>query len=438
MKKPLQDFPPAPSSSFFARRALIAALAASPVLPSFAQFRVEVSGVGVTQLPIALAPFKGEDGSPQKVSAIVQADLERSGQFRGVDASGQSLDESSRPDLSLWRQRTADSLVVGSVNKLADGRYDVRFRLWDVVRGQDLGGQSYTVPQGDLRLASHRIADYVYEKLTGERGIFSTRIAYITKGGTRHTLWVADADGENAQAALASPEPIISPRWSPNGTQLAYVSFESRKPVVYVHNVASGQRRLVANFKGNNSAPAWSPDGSTLAVTLSRDGVSQIYTIPSSGGEPRRLTQSPSIDTDQTYSADGSSIYFVSDRGGAPQIYKMGASGGNPTRVTFSGTYNISPAISGDGRWLAYISRVGGGFKLHVMELATGNVQAITDTTADERPSFAPNSKLVVYATRLQGREALMTTTLDGKIKARLAGQAGDIREPDWGPFQKQ
>lgn len=438
MKKLLQDIPPTLSSSFIARRALIAAIAVSPVLPSFAQFRVEVSGVGLTQLPIALAPFKGEEGSPQKISTIVQADLERSGQFRGVDASGQSLDETSRPDLSLWRQRTADSLVVGSVNKLADGRYDVRFRLWDVVRGQDLGGQSYTVPQADLRLASHRIADYVYEKLTGEKGIFSTRIAYITKNGTRHTLWVADADGENAQAALASPEPIISPRWSPNGQQLAYVSFEARKPVVYVHNVSSGQRRLVANFKGNNSAPAWSPDGSTLAVTLSRDGGSQIFTIPASGGEPRRLTQSNSIDTDQMYSADGSSIYFVSDRGGAPQIYKMGASGGGPTRVTFSGTYNISPAISGDGRWLAYISRVGGGFKLHVMELATGNVQAITDTTADERPSFAPNSKLIVYATKLQGREALMTTTLDGKIKARLAGQAGDIREPDWGPFQKQ
>ena len=438
MKKPLQDFPPAPSSSFFARRALIAALAASPVLPSFAQFRVEVSGVGVTQLPIALAPFKGEDGSPQKISAIVQADLERSGQFRGVDASGQSLDESSRPDLSLWRQRTADSLVVGSVNKVADGRYDVRFRLWDVVRGQDLGGQSYTVPQGDLRLASHRIADYVYEKLTGEKGIFSTRIAYVTKGGSRYSLWVADADGENAQAALASPEPIISPCWSSNGQQLAYVSFESRKPVVYVHNVASGQRRLLANFKGSNSAPAWAPDGRSLAVTLSRDGGSQLFTIPASGGEPRRLTQSSSIDTEPVYSADGSTIYFVSDRGGAPQIYKMGAGGGNPTRVTFSGTYNISPSISGDGRWLAYISRVGGAFKLHVMELATGNVQAITDTTADENPSFAPNSKLIVYATKLQGREALMTTTLDGKIKARLAGQAGDIREPDWGPFQKQ
>ncbi|VTU27500.1 Tol-Pal system beta propeller repeat protein TolB [Variovorax sp. RA8] len=438
MKKPLQEISPTPSSSFSVRRTLIAALAASPFAPAFAQFRVEVSGVGLTQLPIALVPFRGEDASPQKISAIVQADLERSGQFRGVDASGQSLDESSRPDLSLWRQRTADSLVAGSVTRLADGRFDVKFRLWDVVRGQDLGGQSYTVPQGDLRLAAHRVADYVYEKLTGEKGIFSTRIAYVTKAGNRYNLWVADADGENAQAALASPEPIISPVWSSSGTQLAYVSFESRKPVVYVHSVASGQRRLVANFKGSNSAPAWAPDGNTLAVTLSRDGGSQLYTIPSGGGEPRRLTQSNSIDTEPVYSADGGTIYFVSDRGGAPQIYKMSAGGGNPTRVTFSGTYNISPSVSADGRWLAYISRVGGAFKLHVMELASGNATALTDTTADENPSFAPNSKLIVYATRLGGREALMTTTLDGKIKARLAGQAGDIREPDWGPFQKQ
>jgi len=438
MNKTLPVSIPTPSSSFFARRTLIAALAATPMMPALAQFRVEVSGVGLTQRPIALVPFKGQDASPQKISEIVQADLERSGQFRGVDASGQALDEASRPDLALWRQRTADSLVVGSVTRLGDGRYDVRFRLWDVVRGQDLGGQSYTVPQGDLRLASHRIADYVYEKLTGDKGIFSTRIAYVTKGGSRYSLWVADADGENAQAALASPEPIISPVWSSNGQQLAYVSFESRKPVVYVHNVASGQRRLLANFRGSNSAPAWAPDGGSLAVTLSRDGGSQLYTIPAGGGEPRRLTQSASIDTEPVYSADGSTIYFVSDRGGAPQIYKMGASGGAPTRVTFSGTYNISPSVSGDGRWLAYISRVGGAFKLHVMELATGNVSAITDTSADESPSFAPNSKLIVYATNLQGREALMTTTLDGKIKARLAGQAGDIREPDWGPFQKQ
>lgn len=407
-------------------------------MPALAQFRVEVTGVGLTQLPIAIAPFRGDAQSPQKIASIVQADLERSGQFRPVDASGVSLDESSRPDVAMWRQKSADSLATGSVTRMADGRYDVRFRLWDVVRGQDLGGQSFVVTQGDLRLVAHRIADFIYEKLTGERGVFSTRITYVTKTGSRYSLWVADADGENAQSALSSPEPIISPAWSPSGGQIAYVSFESRKPVVYVHDVATGRRRLIANFRGSNSAPAWAPDGRTLAVTLSRDGGSQLYTIDANGGEPRRLMQSSGIDTEPVFSSDGRSIYFVSDRGGAPQIYRVSTSGGNAERVTFSGSYNISPSISPDGKWLAYISRVGGAFKLHVMDLASGTANAITDTNADENPSFAPNSRLLVYATQQQGREALMTTTLDGKIKARLAGQAGDIREPDWGSFQKQ
>ena len=332
--------------------------------PAAAQFRVEVNGVGTTQLPIALSVFRGEAQSPQKISAIVQADLERSGRFRAVDASGVSLDETAQPDMALWRQRAAEWLVTGSVSRLADGRYDVRFRLWDVVSGQDFGGQSYNVPQVDLRLAAHRIADYVYEKLLHEKGVFSTRIAYITKAGSRYVLWIADADGENSQTALSSPEPIISPAWSPGGDRIAYVSFESRKPVVYVHEVATGRRRLIANFRGSNSAPAWSPDGRTLAVTLSRDGGSQLYTIDATGGEPRRLTQSASIDTEPAYSADGAYIYFVSDRGGAPQIYRMPSKGGgSPERVTFTGSYNISPAISPDGRWLAYISRIGGAFQ---------------------------------------------------------------------------
>lgn len=414
--------------------ALIGALAAAPAL---AQFRVEVTGVGLTQMPIAIAPFRGQDQAPQKISAIVQADLERSGQFRAVDGTGANLDETSRPDLTPWRQKSADSLAVGSVTRLADGRWDVRFRLWDVVKGQDLGGQSHAVTAGDLRLAAHRTADYIYEKLTGEKGVFATRIAYVTKSGNRYNLWIADSDGENAQSALASNEPIISPAWSPNGQQVAYVSFESRKPVVYVHDVASGKRRLIANFRGSNSAPGWAPDGRSLAVTLSRDGGSQLYTIDANGGEPRRLTQSSGIDTEPTYAPDGKSIYFTSDRGGAPQIYRMSAGGGNPERITFNGNYNVSPAVSPDGRWLAFISRINGQFKLHVMELASGTVTAITDTTADERPSFAPNSRLIVYATRQGGQEALMTTTLDGKIKARLAGRGGDIREPNWGPFQK-
>jgi TolB protein len=403
-----------------------------------AQFRVEVAGVGLTQLPIAISPFRTEEAAPQKISAIVLADLERSGQFRQIAGASPTLDETTRPDVSVWRQRGADSLLSGSVTRLADGRFDVRFRLWDVVRGQDLGGQSFAVTPGDLRLTAHRIADFVYEKLTGEKGVFSTRIAYVTRSAQRYTLWVADADGENAQAALTSPEPIISPAWSPNGAQLAYVSFESRKPVVYSHDVATGKRRLIANFKGSNSAPAWSPDGRTLAVTLSRDGSSQLYTLDAvTGGEPKRLSQSASIDTEPTFSADGKSIYFVSDRGGSPQIYRMPATGGNAERVTFIGNYNISPAISPDGRWLAFISRITGSFKLHIMDLSNGNTTAVTDTVADESPSFSPNGRLIVYATKQQDREALMTTTLDGKLKARLSGQLGDIREPDWGPFQK-
>lgn len=404
---------------------------------AFAQFRVEVSGVGLTQIPIAIASFRGEAQSPQKISSIVKADFERSGMFRAVDTAGVVVDENARPDLANWRQKGADAMVTGSVSLLADGRFDVRLRLWDVVRGQDLGGQSYAVAPADLRLSAHRVADFVYEKLTGEKGIFSTRIAYVTKTAQRYNLWVADSDGEGAQSALTSPEPIISPSWSPNGAQLAYVSFESRKPVIYSHDVLTGKRRLLANFRGSNSAPAWSPDGRQLVATLSRDGGSQIYAISLGGGEPKRLTQSSSIDTEPAYSPDGKAIYFVSDRGGAPQIYRMSPAGGNPERVTFSGSYNISPAVSPDGRWLAYVSRVGGAFKLHVLELASGTVTSITDTTADERPSFAPNSRLIVYATQQQGKEALMTTTLDGKIKAKLSGVGGDIREPDWGPFQR-
>jgi TolB protein len=403
---------------------------------SWAQFKVDVSGVGTTQVPIAVVTFKGEESAPQKTSAIVLADLERSGQFRSVALPGVIMDELTRPEFPQLRQKNADALLSGSASRLADGRYEIRAKLWDVVSGQERGDYRETVAAADLRLSAHKLADWVYEKLTGDKGVFATRIAYITKTAGKFSLWIADADGENAQSALTSSEPIISPAWSPKGNQLAYVSFESRKPVIYVHELATGKRKVMANFKGSNSAPTWAPDGRSLLATLSRDGGSQLYQIDVASGDAKRLTQSAGIDTEPTFTADGSAIYFVSDRGGSPQIYRTPAMGGPVERVTFGGSYNISPALSPDGRWLTYISRVGGQFKVQVLNLSTGQANAITETTADERPSFAPNSKLIVYATVLQGREALMTTTLDGKIKARLSGQSGDIREPAWGPYR--
>jgi TolB protein len=407
----------------------------TPLL-ALAQFKVDVSGVGMTQVPITVATFKGEESAPQKTSAIVLADLERSGQFRSVLMSGLAMDELSRPDFQQFRQKSADALLTGSATRLADGRYEIRAKLWDVVAGQERGDYRETVAAADLRLSGHRLADWVYEKLTGDKGVFATRIAYITKTAGKYSLWIADSDGENAQSALTSSEPIISPAWSPKGNQLAYVSFESRKPVIYVHELATGKRRVMANFRGSNSAPAWAPDGRSLLATLSRDGGSQLYQIDVASGDAKRITQSAGIDTEPTYTPDGSAIYFVSDRGGSPQIYRTPAMGGPVERVTFGGSYNISPALSPDGRWLTYISRVGGQFKVQVLNLNSGQANAITETTADERPSFAPNSKLIVFATVLQGREALMTTTLDGKIKAKLSGQSGDIREPAWGPYR--
>ncbi|HET6599327.1 MAG TPA: Tol-Pal system beta propeller repeat protein TolB [Burkholderiaceae bacterium] len=411
-------------------------LALLPAMPAWAQFRVEISGVGATQLPIAIVRFRDEAGSPQPISSIVRADLERSGAFRGIDAPG-SLDETSQPVMNDWRGRAADALVAGSVTRVADGRFTVRFKLWDVVKGVEIGGQSAEVATADLRLAAHRIADYVYEKLTGEKGVFSTRIAYVSKAGRRYTLRVADADGEGGQVALNSSQPIISPAWSPDGRQLAYVSFEKQKAVVYTQDTATGVRRAIADFRGSNSAPAWSPDGRTLAVTLSRDGGSQLYLMDPDGTHVRRLTNSRGIDTEPAFSADGRSIYFVSDRGGGPQIYRIGVDGGNVQRISFNGGYNISPAASPDGRTLAYITREGGGFQLCTLDLGSPGAQPvlITDTSFDESPSFAPNGRLIIYATRAEGRDVLMTTTLDGKIKARLASSTADVREPVWGPF---
>lgn len=414
--------------------AALAALAASPVL---AQVRIDIAGVGGTRIPVAIADFRDESRSPQPIAAIIRADLERSGLFRSVDAPG-ALSETSVPAYAEWKARQADALVAGSVTRLADGRLDIRFKLWDVVKGAEIIGQAQAVLPDDARLAAHRIADVVYEKLTGEKGVFATRMAYVTKAGRRYSLVIADADGEGAKAALSSPEAIISPTWAPNGRELAYVSFESGKATVRIQDVQTGTRRVLADFKGTNSAPAWSPDGNQLVLSLSREGGTQLFVINRDGSGLRRIAQSSAIDTEACFAPDGSKIYFVSDRGGGPQIYRMPAGGGAAERVTFNGNYNISPAISPDGRTMAYITRAGGAFRLCVMDLATGQSQQISDANDDESPSFAPNSKLIVYASRAGGKEVLMTTTLDGKIKTPLLVSLAEVREPSWGSFAPQ
>ena len=402
-----------------------------------AQLSVEITGAGANRIPVAIANFAGDPAAAQVVTATIRADLERSGLFKLVDPGGATLDENAQVNFGDWKGRGADALAAGSLVRGANGRMEARFRLYDTQKQAALGGAVYVTGNDQLRAAGHRIADYIYEKLTGEKGVFSTRVAYVVKSGGQFKLQIADADGQGAATALTSKEPIISPVWSPDGSRLAYVSFEKKKPVIYVHSLASGQRQVVANFKGSNSAPAWSPDGRRLAVVLSKDGNSQIYVVNADGTGVQRLTQSAGIDTEPRFSPDGGSIYFTSDRGGSPQIYRMGASGGDVQRVTFEGSYNVSPRPSSDGKSLAFITRRDGRFQLAVMDLASRQVQILTDSVKDESPSFAPNSRMVLIATEIGGRGVLSAVSSDGRIKQRLSIAAGDVREPAWGPFNQ-
>jgi TolB protein len=419
-------------------RFLLAVIFALLSASAGAQLSIEITGAGAQRTPIAIVPFAGETAVGTSLTAIVRADLERSGLFRGLEVPPLSPPptENTPVNYGEWRSRLADAVVVGSVGTAADGRYEVRFRVYDVVKQAPLGAIAYLFTKDNARAAAHRIADFVYEKITGEKGVFSTQIAYVVRRGTTFELQIADADGERAQYLLRSNEPIISPVWSPDGRRIAYVSFESKKPIVYVHHLSENKRQVVASFRGSNSAPAWSPDGKTIAVVLSVEGGSQIYLINADGSGPRRrISNSQSIDTEPRYSSDGKSLYFTSDRGGSPQIYRMSATGGEAQRVTFRGSYNVTPRPSPDGRVLAYVTRDGGKFQVALMDLANQQVQVITDSDRDESPSFAPNGRMILLATVIGGRGVLSAVSADGRIKQRLPYAGGDVREPSWGPF---
>lgn len=404
-------------------------------LVAHAAMEIQVVGGAANRIAIAMVPFQTAAGQPvPALTQIVGDDLNRSGQFKLVDASGIPAPvEPAQVNYAQWRSRGADAMVIGQVFALPGGRFEVRFRLLDVLRQTQLAGFSYNIAPEQWRATAHQIADIVYEKLTGTPGAFSSRIAYVQKQGRRYELRVADADGQNPRTVVRSGEPIISPVFSPDGGRLAYVSFEDKKPVVYVQSLADGGRTKVAAFKGSNSAPAWSPDGKRLAVVLTRDEASQIYLINADGSGLMRLTRGGNLDTEPVFSPDGQTIFFTSDRGGGAQIYRASITGNDVRRVTFNGSYNVSPAISPDGRHLAYITREEGRFRVALLELATGQTRVLTDTARDESPTFAPNGQTVLYATVQGGRGILGTVTLDGRTRARLSESGVDAREPAWG-----
>ena len=420
-------------------RLIIALLFVLAALPTHALMTIEIVGGASNRIPLAVLPFHNiQPDSPHSsaitsITDVVTADLGRSGYFTMLpNRDSVSPADPKNLSLSVWKRVGADAVLVGQVLPAAGNQLEVRFWLLDAVRETQLAAMAYTAPASSLRVVAHKIADQVHEVLLGESGSYSGRIAYILKRNGRYELQVADADSHNAVTITTSPEPLISPAWSPDGKRLAYVSFEDKKPVVYVQTLADGARRAVAKFRGSNSAPAWSPDGRKLAVTLSKDETSQIYMLDLISGEATRFTRGGALDTEPVFSPDGRWLFFTSNRGGTPQIYRASLVDGNINRVTFEGGYNVSPALSQDGKYLAFVHRRESSFHIAVMELGSGQMQVLTDTHYDESPSFAPNDRQILYATLVNGRGVLATVSVDGKIRQRLS-QSGDLREPTWG-----
>jgi TolB protein len=404
-------------------------------VPARAALDIEITGAGEHQIPISVVAFAGEDKLTQKIGTVIANDLKRSGLFRLIDAAGKAPHEMRDVVYSEWAE--ADALAIGSAEALPDGRVEVKFRLLDTHKQTQLLGQSVVSKGDQVRAIAHKIADMIYEKFTGDAGVFSTRIAYINREGKTNRLVVADSDGYGEQSVLTLKEPILSPAWSPDGSHLAYVTFEQGRAVTYVQSLFTRQRFVLAAFPGSNSAPAWSPDGKQLAIVLTRDGASSIYIVRPDGTGLRRLTYSDAIDTEPSFSPDGRFLLFASDRGGSVQIYRMPVDGGYAERMTFEGANNFSPRYSPDGNSFVFMHSTGGQFYIATQDFQTRQIQVLTDVGWEKKPSFAPNGKLILFATESLGRGILATVSSDGRVKQKMIPQQGDIREPMWGPFLK-
>ena len=411
-----------------------------------AELRVEITEWNIEPAPVAVVPFAWEAGTanaPLDVSAVIAADLRRSGRFKPIDSD----DMLSRPtrgadmDFDDWRILKVEAVVIGRVEQTGDNAYSVQFQLFDPFRGTQLLGYRMPASRGTLRRVAHRAADMIYEKLTGIKGVFATRVAYVTAAdrGRRYELIVADQDGENEHTILESRDPIMSPTWSPDSRQLAYVSFEGSRSSIWVQTLRTGNRLRVSSEPGVNGSPAFSPDGRQLVMTLGgTDGNLDLFLMDLATRSKRRLTRHRAIDTEGSFSPDGRYIYFNSDRAGGPQVYRVPVSGGTPERVTFEGGYNARPRLSPDGQRLAVVHNDRGNFRIAVIDLERDKQLVVVSAgRQDESPSFAPNGDTLIYATRQSRDGVLETVTADGLIRQRLESRGGDVREPVWSPFPR-
>ncbi len=415
-----------------------------PLAASHATLDIQITRGVSAAVPVAIVPFawQGQGDAPATdVAEVIGADLTRSGRFKAIAGKDmlEKPTEASAINYNNWQVIGVNDLVIGRVKQVGGG-YSVEYQVFNVFTHQQIMGYSVATSAARLRYTAHFISDTIYQKLTGQRGAFTTRVAYVEISGHEHyALIVADADGFNAQPVFESPsEPIISPAWSPDGKQLAYVSFENKLPAVYLQDLSTGKRELLSRREGINGAPVFSPDGKSLALTLSTTPDNpDIYVMELASKELKRITTSDAIDTEPTWAPDGQSIYFTSDRGGTAQIYKVSSKGGEVQRVTFDGNYNADAQVSPDGRSLAMVHRVDGNLFIAVMDLASGTLQTLTDGALDKSPSFAPNGSMIIYAATYHDQGVLEEVSVDGQVRERLSERQNgvDVHSPVWGPF---